>query len=96
MEGLVFGYIKSPTLSFSPENLKTGKEIVMRTSVPVMGVVTGNIISDNNDFPEVNDTPNLCILKKNKMRIERDTKGLFTKKLKYRGVRILPFTQEVS
>ncbi|KAH9638042.1 hypothetical protein HF086_014903 [Spodoptera exigua] len=72
-----------------------GREIVMGTNVPVMGVVSGNIIHNLNEPPEINEDPNLCILKKHKIRVEKDTKGLFTKKLKYRGVRNLPFTQEM-
>ncbi|XP_022824709.1 snRNA-activating protein complex subunit 3 [Spodoptera litura] len=81
----------------SPNHLKTGREIVMGTNVPVMGVplTSGNIIHNLDEPPEVNEDPDLCILKKNKVRIEKDTKGLFTKKLKYRGVRNLPFTQEM-
>lgn len=67
----------------------------MGTNVPVMGVVSGNIKHNLDEPPEVIEDPDLCILKKNKQRIEKDKKGLFTKKLKYRGVRNLPFTQEV-
>lgn len=79
----------------SPNHLKTGREIVMGTNVPVMGVVSGNIKHNLDEPTEVVEDPDLCILKKNKQRIEKDKKGLFTKKLKYRGVRNLPFTQEM-
>lgn len=79
---------------YSPEQLKTGNELVMETKVPLMGVIAGRVVEDL-DPPEEGTAPDLCILKKNKLRIETDCKGLFTRKLKYRGVRSLPFTQEV-
>ncbi|KAJ8714766.1 hypothetical protein PYW07_002991 [Mythimna separata] len=78
----------------SPEQLKTGDEIEMETNVPVMGVVDVKIL-ENFDTRNKGEPPDLCILRKNKLRIEKDTKSLFIKKLKYRGVRNLPFTQEV-
>ncbi|XP_021191720.2 snRNA-activating protein complex subunit 3 isoform X1 [Helicoverpa armigera] len=77
----------------SPEHLKTGKEIIMGTNVPLMGVM--GMIPKDNHLIERDEQPDLCIVKKNKMRNDKDTKGLFVKKLKYRSVRNLPFTQEV-
>lgn len=65
----------------------------MRSNVPMMGVLNMHINSE----PKIEGkkkTLSLSTYKRNKSRIARDRKGLFSKKLKYRGVRMLPFTQE--
>ncbi|CAB3245019.1 unnamed protein product [Arctia plantaginis] len=79
----------------SPELLKTGKEIKMQTSVPVMGIFNSNTLDNKFTAPDVSsDPPNLVTYKKFKLRVQKDTKGLYIKKLKYRGVRMLPCVQE--
>ncbi|XP_075979753.1 proximal sequence element A Pbp49 [Anticarsia gemmatalis] len=79
----------------SPDLLKTGREIKMQTNVPVMGLLHSNLMQSKIVKPATpGEPPNLVILKKNKIRLENDSKGLFTKKLKYRGVRVLQYSQE--
>lgn len=81
--------------NFSPDHLRSDIDLTMRSNVPMMGVLNMHINSE----PKIEGkkkTLSLSTYKRNKSRIARDRKGLFSKKLKYRGVRMLPFTQEVS
>lgn len=75
---------------FSPKHLLTGKELIMPTKAPTFG-----ILPLNKDSEESNDGDDLNIVKKFKLRVERDKANLYVKKLKYRGMRILPMSQEV-
>lgn len=75
----------------SPEFLKTGKEIKMETSVPVMGLLNNNTLQESSDTQDMVEALNLYIHKKHKMKLDdKDIKTNMTKKLKYRGIRILP------
>lgn len=79
----------------SPEHMKTNRELKMETSVPVVGGLSSSVLHNNFSKPAMHNEPfNLVTLKKNKIRNVSDTKGLYLKKFKYRGVKILPFTQE--
>ncbi|XP_041973853.1 uncharacterized protein LOC121729409 isoform X2 [Aricia agestis] len=79
--------------SCSPSHLKTGDEIVMDCNYPshIPLSATREDIA-NLDGPG----DNLFTVKKLKMRINRDTRNLFTRTLKYRGVRFLPTPTEVT
>lgn len=95
---MVLKHVKSLTVIdfvYSPDHLRSEIDLTMRTNVPMMGVLNVHI----NNEPKSDDKQKpltLATYKRNKSRIVRDVKGLFSKKLKYRGVRMLPFTQEVS
>ncbi|XP_049871589.1 snRNA-activating protein complex subunit 3 isoform X4 [Pectinophora gossypiella] len=77
----------------SPDHLKTGTEKFTVEQVPNPGVMP-----DELDFqPFCNPSAStskagneLCVVKKFRMRVEKDVKNAYAKKLKYRGLRMLP------
>lgn len=79
-------YIKYVIITyFSPQHLKTGTELVMSTNYPTQGPLLSNKLNNLDDSEH-----NLCILKKLKLRLDKDVSNLYTRKLKYRGVRVIP------
>ncbi|CAD0202377.1 unnamed protein product [Chrysodeixis includens] len=76
----------------SPAHLRSGLDLTMRSNVPMMGVLNMHINTEPENYQKKPLT--LFTIKRNRLRNSRDSKGLFSKKLKYRGVRMLPFTQE--
>ncbi|CAG4985211.1 unnamed protein product [Parnassius apollo] len=74
-------------IQVSPEHLKTGKELMLHTNVPAVGLLPKDTNTNK-------DGDNLNIVKKFKLRVERDRRNLYVKKLKYRGMRLLPLSQE--
>ncbi|XP_068622668.1 uncharacterized protein Pbp49 [Battus philenor] len=73
----------------SPNHLKTGKELQMLTSTPIFGVLPPK--QDTMLTDEGND---LNVVRKFRLRVSKDKGNLYVKKLKYRGMRLLPLTQE--
>ncbi|XP_046966873.1 snRNA-activating protein complex subunit 3 [Vanessa cardui] len=71
----------------SPMHLKSGGELVMPTTYPTQGPLPDKNV-DNLDLNGAGE--NLCIVKKLKLRIEKDVNNHYTRKLKYRGVRVIP------
>ncbi|XP_072938108.1 uncharacterized protein Pbp49 [Epargyreus clarus] len=75
----------------SPEYLKTGKELAVTYNFPSHG----SLPADLRKPPEDNGPGgSLCIVKKLKLRMEKDRLNHYPRKLKYRGLRLLPLTQE--
>ncbi|KAG6462020.1 hypothetical protein O3G_MSEX013004 [Manduca sexta] len=73
----------------SPNNLKTGKELVVEASMPSQGILSAD------DATQLDNVKaNLCVLKKCKMRVEKDKANNYSTKLKYRGVRLIPLNQD--
>ncbi|CAH0718068.1 unnamed protein product, partial [Brenthis ino] len=75
----------------SPSHLKMGTELTLSTNYPTQGPLPGKTLSDlqKNGIAE-----NLCIVKKLKLRLEKDTGNQYTRQLKYRGVRCFPTINE--
>ncbi|XP_059047986.1 snRNA-activating protein complex subunit 3 [Achroia grisella] len=82
----------------SVEHLKTGKEFMMITKHPGHGLCASEIQSPNGgsgDEDEDDDNvANLHIVKKHKHRKETDIKCIFLKQMKYRGIKLMPLSQE--
>ncbi|XP_052748023.1 uncharacterized protein LOC113510856 [Galleria mellonella] len=76
-----------------PDRLKTGKELMMITNHPGHGLSASEIKARKNE-PSNEDEPNLCVLKKQKRRLDSDFKYLYLKKMKYRGIKMMPLMQE--
>ncbi|XP_069360173.1 uncharacterized protein Pbp49 isoform X1 [Maniola hyperantus] len=77
----------------SPEHLKTGNELRMSTSYPRQEPLPEHI-AKSLEISELGQ--NLCLVKKLKLRKDRDTKQLYTKKLIYRGVKVIPMAQNMD
>ncbi|CAH2087723.1 unnamed protein product [Euphydryas editha] len=75
----------------SPMHLKTGTELVMSTSYPKQGPLP-NKNQENLDLDGSGD--NLCIVKKLKLRLDKDVSNHYTRKLKYRSVHLIPLSQD--
>lgn len=63
----------------------------MDTNIPSLG-----FLPFKKDDKECEGGNKLNIVKKFKLRVEKDKTNLFVKKLKYRGMRLLPLTTEVN
>ncbi|XP_028171162.1 uncharacterized protein LOC114360608 isoform X5 [Ostrinia furnacalis] len=80
----------------SPEHLKTGTELLMPLAAPKNGLLPNdseeklNIIKSSIE----NCDTKLCIHKKLTLRIEKDLGNHYNKKLKYRGIRIIPLAPD--
>ncbi|KPI97053.1 snRNA-activating protein complex subunit 3 [Papilio xuthus] len=73
----------------SPNHLRTGKELIMDTNLPAFG-----FLPPKKDDKVCEEGNQLNIVKKFKLRVEKDKTNLYVKKLKYRGMRLLPLTTE--
>ncbi|KAI8434515.1 hypothetical protein MSG28_012519 [Choristoneura fumiferana] len=71
----------------SPEHLRTGNELVMSTPYPTLSMLS--VIDKDYDLNE----SNLCIVKKHQLRLASDPCNNYYKRLKYRGIRLMPLTQ---
>lgn len=71
-------------------HLKTGTELVMSTNYPTQGPLPNNKVN-NLDLDDSEN--NLCIVKKLKLRLDKDVNNHYTRRLKYRGVRVIPPVQ---
>ncbi|RVE42217.1 hypothetical protein evm_013137 [Chilo suppressalis] len=81
----------------SPHHLRTGDELQMSTNFPTSGYPSLNMLNEKkiiDDSSKTSDSAKLFIHKKLELRNENDTGGLYVKKLKYRGIRFLPFPTE--
>ncbi|KAM3960384.1 proximal sequence element A Pbp49 [Aphomia sociella] len=75
-----------------PDHLKTGNELMMITNYPRHGLSMSEM-----DAPHKLKNDNgadLFILKKHKRRLDDDIKNIYLKKMKYRGIKLMPLTQE--
>ncbi|VVC98756.1 unnamed protein product [Leptidea sinapis] len=68
----------------NPKHLLTGNEVRMPTAYPT------TVAYSSHEDQKIDDDTNLNILKKLKVRIDNDRNNLYSKRLKYRGVRVLP------
>ncbi|XP_052742357.1 uncharacterized protein LOC112051274 [Bicyclus anynana] len=74
----------------SPHHLKTGNELKMSSRNPTQEPLPDHIIStlEAADFDG-----NLRLVKKLKLRVDKDDRHLYAKRLKYRGMKLLPLPQ---
>ncbi|XP_061719651.1 snRNA-activating protein complex subunit 3 isoform X1 [Cydia pomonella] len=72
----------------SPDLLRTGSELRMTTSVPTLSVFSEE---ENREYNEQHS--NLCVVRKHQLRMASDSNANYQKKLKYRGIRLIPLAQ---
>lgn len=71
----------------SPNHLKMGTELSLPTTYPTQGPLSDETL---NVLQMSGIADNLCIVKKLKLRMEKDAPNYYTKKFKYRGIRCFP------
>lgn len=84
-------------LFFSPDHLRTGAELSMPVRAPTHGLLTNDseerlALERSTGF---SGNTSLCIHKKYQLRVDKDLGNHYSKKLKYRGIRLMPLISEV-
>ncbi|XP_053611756.1 uncharacterized protein Pbp49 [Plodia interpunctella] len=72
----------------SPDNLRTGRELVMAHG-PGQGIFPSDVERLNKNTGDVTTNHDLNIVRKHRLRMEKDTKNLYAKRFKYRGIRMM-------
>ncbi|XP_013192016.1 uncharacterized protein LOC106136115 [Amyelois transitella] len=80
----------------SPDNLRTGRELTMLTNSPGQGFYPSEMEKISKNTEDFTTSHERSIVRKLKLRVEKDTKNLYSKRYKYRGIRMISLGNDVE